>query len=321
MRVPFGTGSFTGVAALLLCGLLAAGCTAKARAIQLGAAEFEASSLEVVDAVDTLRQREVAYAPFTADERRALFIAGALETPDEPGERYTFEDYLVFARPEIEIGADADGAWKVYLAQLRRDYTTFAAIFANLDRGSLLAGGTVADAVPVLDQLLGQLAALGRHVEAHPPRFLSARTAAVERIEAIAADGALNEEGKEKLLAVEMERVVAIAESERALARDIQERVAKALTVGMALRGQLLAYGTVSMADVTEALSTAIGLAGTLTGADLASLQETVDGHVATIEADPDLAAVFTLALEEIDAARVEIMTPDDSVGAEGEEG
>ncbi len=288
------------VLSLLCCVLLAAGCTAKAKAVQLGAAEFEASSLAVVDSIDTMRQRETAYVAFTDAEREDYFVAGAT-TPEGD---YSFEQLLEDAQPEIVLGADVDGAWKAYLGQLRRDYTMFAAVFTNLDRGSLFASGIVDDAVPVLDQLLGQIAAVGQAVRDHPPRFLSARVELTERVREIAANTSFDADAKRELLLVERERVLALAGREHALAREVQERVAKALTVGLALRQQLLEYDKLSMADITEALATSIGIAGTLTGADLASLQKKVDGYIAVVNDDPDLRAAFDVALEKINRSR-----------------
>ena len=157
------------VVGLAILILLCSGCTPeKARALQTAATQFRAESLAAVNYIEILMKKETAPVPRSetaASEEFADFILRLKS--DQPltenAIRLALDPYAVTPDPQLEKDR-AD-----FLASLRLQYSTFASLFDDLDRGSFFARDAVKKSEPYAEKLTLQMAAFAQSISKDPP--------------------------------------------------------------------------------------------------------------------------------------------------------
>lgn len=284
---------------LLLCLVMAAGlaaCANKAKVIQAGAVQFEAQSLAAIERIDELRLRETsvtAPAPEVAADIFARLVEGSSGEITRPQLR-------VLENPDRLDLPRSEAAWQAFLAELRVQYTTFAAIFANLDKGSLFAAPSVEDAARVIEPLIGQMAAFAQSIGEHPAEFVRERAAIAAELEAVRDDVALTPVQRRKDLSQLRQRLVSTAAEEERVTKEAIAQCLQSARLGVELRKLLLDYDRLTIDDLADGLKQAFALASVLPGLDLSTLKGDTDKLIEQIKGDPQLEGFLNTALAEI---------------------
>jgi hypothetical protein len=287
------------LAVLVGAALLLGGCAEKANTLQIGATQFEAESLAAIDRIDELRRQELSAAPVPDAQAMATFalLAGNSTEP------ITDRDLREWLHPlDVDLG-DADAEWEAFIGKLRGQYAAFAGIFASLDRGSLFAAPAVKQAEAPLRPLLVQLAGFAHAAESNPAQLWRRRGAIAEELEFVRDDTAMQASEKRVRYEAQYRLLQEIEAEEARLTRAVVEQCLKAVIVGKELRSLIIRYDRVSVEDIANGLSTALTLAGQVTGRDLSSLSNRTGEVLASIEADPDLEALLDTAIGEAQTA------------------
>lgn len=279
--------------------LALAGCAEKARSVQVGAVQFQATADAAIDSINALRKAEVAAPPQSASEAADTFVK-LVEGSKNPITRTTLD---ILADPVSFGGAGSAKDWDGVLVKLRGQYATFAAVFASLDQGSLLAAPVVKQAIAPLDKLTVQMAALAKSLQAHPARFVVERGFLAADIESVRDDTALTVAQRRTELLRLRERLMAIVAREERVTADAVSQCLKTAKLGLELRKLLAAYDTLTLDDLMAGLAVAFRAAGMITGRDLSGLQARTDGVISELTATPALKALFDAALDEAGAS------------------
>lgn len=135
------------VSCLLSTSLLYSGCAQKAKMIQAGATQFGTESLVAIEKIDTLRRKETATTPLPREAASKLFVQG-VATFQGP---ITLETLRLLIEPLQMNAPKSEAQWQAFLYKMRQQYTTFAATFTSLDKGSVFAAPEVKKMLPMLD--------------------------------------------------------------------------------------------------------------------------------------------------------------------------
>lgn len=281
--------------ALLMLGTLAA-CANKAKVIQAGAKQFEAEALASIDKIDEVRLREVSSPAPTPAEAEALFAANVLKS-----KKPITDKTLDFLLNPNDIGPLGDEAkWRQFLTKLRTQYRLFAAIFANLEQGSLLGTPTVKEAIPALDPLIGQVSAFARVMAKAPVKFVRERADLAGRIEDVRDSNQTEEAQKRQALMALRQELVTLAAAEKELNEAVIAQCLKTATLGSQLRGLMQDYDKLSIDDIADGLEEAFALANAIPGLNLQELQDQTTEFLEAINKEPDLKKALDEALEKI---------------------
>lgn len=290
----------THVAVFLLITILAmTACANKAKLIQAGAAQFEAESLATIEKIDELRRKETEIAPLPREKASELFVNGVKNSSGN----ISLATLRTILEPLEKQAPKSEAQWQAFLQKMRQQYTTFAATFASLDKGSLFAASDVKETIPLLDKLIAQMAAFAQSIEQKPAEFIRERAAIAAEMEQVRDTKPYTEVTDLKLLELER-RLREIAGSEKQITRDTIEQALKAAMLGTELRKLLVNYDKLSMDDIAEGLSVAFKLAAGIPGLDLSGLEATTNDLIRQINEDDKLKGLFDAALSQINEAR-----------------
>jgi hypothetical protein len=144
---------------LLLVTITLSGCTPeKAKALRIGAVQFKSESLACIDAINTMRQRELEPPPRTTEEAKNDFIHNILIS-DSP----LIDDEEIEFAPNpnaIHIDPEVEKKWTALISDMNSQYNSFAAIYERVEQGSFLAAESVKNAAKYADTLTLQMASL-----------------------------------------------------------------------------------------------------------------------------------------------------------------
>ena len=314
---------------LVLLMFVSAGCASKGKAIQTGAAQFEAASLSAIEKIDNLRMREVAAPDRTPDQASDDFVAFVLAASGN----ISNSDLELFADPFTNPNREAEAEWQRFMQQTRRQYVTLAATFASLDRGGLFARPSVESSIPILDKLIAQMAVFAQRLAEHPAEFIRERAAVAEDLEAIRDEALSNAdlgdrgvdeivrdpdlvrqlfpEADRELRSVET-RLRLIRATELQVTRDAIEQALTAVRFGRELRQLLVDFDKLSIDDISEGLAVAFRVSSVIPGLDLSDLQAETEQVLTEIRSDPDLSTLFNTVIGEIPSS-VEARSESDS--------
>jgi len=208
---------------------------------------------------------------------------------------------------------ESEAQWQAFLQKMRKQYTTFAATFASLDRGSLFAASDVEETIPILDKLLVQMTSFAKSIKENPAEFIRERSAIAAEIEQVykemRSSGTTDEKANSitdlKLLELER-RLRKIYSAEKQITREAMEQALKAATLGTELRKLLVDYDKLSLDDIAEGLTIAFKLAAVIPGLDISGLKAQTEAIITDINKNEDLKTFFDEALSEINKARAE---------------
>lgn len=293
------TWHFLVISLLLSTSLILGACAKKAKMIQAGATQFEAESLAAIERIDELRRKEIEATPLPPEKASALFVQG-VKNSKQP---ITLATLRVLINPLATETPKSEAQWQAFLQKMRQQYTTFAATFASLDKGSWFAAAEVRETIPILDKLIAQMAAFARSIQEHPVEFIRERAAIAAEIEQVRDTRPFTEATDLKLLEL-VRRLREIAAAEERLTRDTVEQALKAATLGLELRKLLVNYDKLSLDDISEGLSIAFKLVAGIPGLDLSGLNAETNELIGEIKTDESLKGLFDTALLQINNAR-----------------
>lgn len=284
---------------LLSTSLIFGACAKKAKMIQVGAAQFEAESLATIGKIDELRRKETEATPLPQEKASEFFVEGVKNSTNP----ITLKTLRILIKPLKTEAPKSEAQWQAFLQKMRQQYTTFAATFASLDKGSLFAASDVKETIPILDKLIAQMAAFARSIKDNPAEFIRERVAIAAEMERVRETKPFTEITDLKLLELER-RLREIAAAEEQITRDTIEQALKAATLGTELRKLLVNYDKLSLDDIAEGLSIAFKLVAGIPGLDLSRLKAETDDLITKIKDDESLRKLFETALSEINSAR-----------------
>jgi hypothetical protein len=284
---------------LLTTSLLCTACAKKAAMIQAGATQFEVESLAAIERIDALRRKETEATPLPREKASAVFVQGVKNSTNP----ITLATLRLLINPLSTGTPRSEAQWQAFLQKMRQQYTTFAATFASLDKGSWFAAADVKETIPILDKLIAQMAAFAKSIQDHPAEFIRERAAIAAEMEQVRTARPFTEVTDLKLLELER-RLREIFAAEEQITHDTIEQALKAATLGIELRKLLVNYDKLSLDDIAEGLSIAFKLVAGIPGLDLSGLKAETDGLIRQINDDEQLRGLFDTALSEISSAR-----------------
>lgn len=286
---------------IIVTPLILGACAHKARMIQAGAAQFEGESLAAIEKIDEMRRKETT-AETLPKQKASEFFVNAVKNSSEPINLNTLR---ILIEPLGNNMPNSEVQWQAFLQNLRLQYTTFAATFASLEKGSLFATPDVIKTVPSLEKLIAQMAAFASSIRDNPPEFIRERAAIAAELEQVREAKPFTDATDLKLLELER-RLREIDAAEKQITRETMEQALKAATLGAELKKLIVDYNKLSFDDIAEGISVAFKLTAGINGLDLSGLKAKTDGLVEQINADQSLKELFIKALSEIQTARQE---------------
>jgi hypothetical protein len=291
------------LAILALSGFLL-GCTPeKAQALRTAATQFKSEALAAVNLIELLMSKETEPPPRTDNEAAEVFATKILdpsntEPLDEEAVIQALDPDAVTPDPQLEAKRQQ------FLGELRNQYSTFAAIFDELEAGSVLARDAVKRSGKHADALTVQMASFARSISENPPRLLQHRSSLVSKMEAVRVDTVTAAEERRRALTALREQWLLMVAGEQELQRSVIEQCLKAAIVGKEVSRLIREYDRLSLEDLNFFINRALGAAGQLSGNNLEALQAKVSEVLAGIQEDPELNALAGAALEKINGAR-----------------
>ena len=283
----------------LLFAVAVAGCAGKAHTLKVAVGQFEVESIAAVNAIDDMHKEEIASAKRSPSAATNSFVDNVLKsTREATGERIEF-----WLNPQkVERKPETERAWADFIEHLRNQYFTFSRIFDQIEQASFTGRKVVQKSVPYIEKLIAQLAYFASSIDKNPPKFLDRRSALIVVLKNIRY-GEADKEEKRRQIGEWRDKWLGLTAEEKELKRKTTEQCLIAVTIGLEIRKQMLAYNKVSLDDLSEAFTRILFVAGALTGKDFSSLQEKSERIVSEIENDPVWQRAASIALEEINKA------------------
>ncbi|GEM_PF-765064 len=319
------------IAGLLLVSGGLSGCTPeKARALASAAVQFRVESLAAIDAIDTMRRRELEPPPRSQTDVRNTFINSVLNYRAGAG---NLEDGLTPQIVDLAIDPytvtldDATNQdWNTFIAKLRNQYTTFAAIYDQLEGGSFLATDAVRNSAQQAKLLTIQMAYFSLCIDAYPPQLLQYRSAIVadletlrqtyqqqqreiERVRQAGGSGDRLQQLLTQQRQIEdqtgtlMEQWQQVKLTEQRLLETTVTQTLKAATLGQELGDLSDRYEQISLDDLNLLIPRILNRTALITGRDYGSLKLQAATVVTRIEADPLWKDVTNVALRDVSQA------------------
>ena len=161
--------------------LLLVACANKAKMIQVGASQFEIESLCAIEKIDELRRKETEAKPLQREEASEFFVKAVKNSTGS----INLETLRLLISPLTTEMPKSEVQWQAFLEKLRKQYTTFSATFASLDKGSLFARSNVEETIPILEKLIAQMAAMAKSIEENPAEFIREKAAVAAELERV----------------------------------------------------------------------------------------------------------------------------------------
>lgn len=169
--------------ALVVVGSLALnGCSVeKARSLQSAANQFRNESLAAIDAIDTLHKRELEAPPRSTAEIRQSFITRILNSKSELNSRLIEAAIDPYQPPQVT-------EWDTFITDLRSQYEGFAAIFEQLEGGTIVGKDEVRKSAEYARTLTVQMALLADALNKNPPILTQYRASVIIKLKKLRQD-------------------------------------------------------------------------------------------------------------------------------------
>lgn len=263
------------------------GCTPeKARAVRTAAIQFKTEALAAIEAINVMMNRELESPPRTESAATEEFVTNILEL--EADTELTSEIIDAALDPyKITLDSELARRREHFNNDLMLQYTSFAAVFKDLEKGSILAKDAVKKSAIYAEKLTIQMAAFAKSITDHPPTLLQYRTTIIDEIDIVRLDSSLSIDEKRKRLVELKEQWEATKAQEMDLQRGVVEKCLKASIIGMQVRRLIDTYDKISLDDLNSIISSVLEEAGDLTGKDFSQLKLKSEEVFAAIEKDP----------------------------------
>jgi hypothetical protein len=170
------------ISALIVGSLALGGCSVeKARALQGAALQFRNESLSAIEAIDTMRKRELEAPTRSSAEVRQAFINRILNSRVEVSGEVIDLAIDPFQPPKVP-------EWDTFIGDLRNQYEGFSEIFTKLDSKSVISRDEVKKSAEYAKTLTVQMALLAKAISDNPPMLVQHRTTAIVKLQAIKKD-------------------------------------------------------------------------------------------------------------------------------------
>jgi len=153
---------------ICIVGLLAA-CSQKAEMLKLSATQFGTATESAFDAFETAKNLQFAAFPKSEDAKRTE-LRNNMDAFTRAVTPSNIE--MLVDRDGATSSNDANAAWRSTLADLRKQYQEFIAIFDNIEGGSAFGASAVTESGPILEKLRTQLATITKNLTQNPPQYL-----------------------------------------------------------------------------------------------------------------------------------------------------
>lgn len=274
-------------------------CAEKAKSIQIGANQFQASAAAAIAEIDELGKAEIAAPPQPESTTVALAAEFLLKGT---GTATITEQDMNTATNINTIGTPAGrDSWNKFILELNGYYDEFDAQFTRLQEGSFFAASKVGQAEAPLTKLIAQMAAFAKKLGEVPAKFVVERSYTRADIQHVRDDTKLSEDAKLAKIEGFVKQYQDIEKREAAITREAIERSLVAVQIGNQLRLQLQNYDKLTIDDLMEGLTFAFAQASAISGRDFNGLQAKADKFVADLKGQgSDVEAVINDALDAV---------------------
>jgi hypothetical protein len=287
---------------ILLCAcwatLMLGGCaTTAATELIAGAKQYEARSIEAINAVDLATKLEVAPPDISESVAEARWVT-SLRASKLP----TSENLIEFAYSGIKPtpGAEIDDRNRAFAA-LRAHHASFTAVFDNVERAGFLGKSPIGRcAPPIIEKLVARQVYLARAFGGDGAVQLLARRAALNAEIDRARTGPGTDAERNMHLTQLFQARKQLIKDEDALNAATISALTAAAESGLLLHKQAKNYRKISLADIESTASGLIAFAASSGGRDLTGLTKHAEGVFERIKADPDLQGAADILLNRV---------------------
>ncbi|MBE9008680.1 hypothetical protein IQ250_00430 [Pseudanabaenaceae cyanobacterium LEGE 13415] len=285
------------ISVLIIGSLALGGCSVeKARALQGAALQFRNESLSAIEAIDTMRKRELEAPPKSSAETRQAFINRILTSRAEVSGEIIDLAIDPFQPPKV-------AEWDTFISDLRNQYEGFSEIFEKLDSKSVVSRDEVKKSAEYAQTLTVQMALLAKAISDNPPVLVQYRTSTIVKLQAIKREyqsiqtrikagetqSALIQrkaelESQTGTMLDEWQR---IKQEEQRLLETTVAQCMKAAAVGKDVIETANRYDQLDLNQLNALVPRVLTTASTFTGRDYSSLRTKATRIVSDIQTDP----------------------------------
>ena len=316
---------------LIVGGLALGGCSVeKARALQGAALQFRNESFTAIEAIDTMRKRELEAPPKSNTEIRQAFISRILTSRAEvSGEVIDFaiDPYQLPKAPE----------WDAFIRDLRSQYEGFSEIFEKLDSRSTVSQEEVKKSAEYARTLTVQMALLAKAISDNPPLLVRHRTTTIVKLRTIKREyqsvTAKLKAGESQAALIqrkaELENQTGemlgewqqIKQEEQRLLETTVAQCMKAATIGKDVIETAKHYDDLDLSQLNALVPRALAATSLWTGRNYTSLRAKATQLVLEVQTDPLWSDVAQKFLDRVNAATQNRLSEKASiVGLQGSE-
>jgi hypothetical protein len=273
------------------------GCNAeKARTLQTAAAQFRSESFAAIEAIDTLRQRELEAPPRNGLDARQTTVRSILNAKSDINPTL-IELALNPNRPP------QDDEWDAFIVDLKSQYDGFAGIFEQLDQSPIVGQKDVRASAEYAQRLTVQMALLSDALQKNPPVLTQYRSKVIVNLRQIRQEYQQIQTGvpprstfgtpTARQLELENQAAEALNEWQRIKQQEQQlleatiTQCTKAVTIGKEVIDLANRYDTLSLNDLNGALPRLFSTVSSLTGRDYSRTQSKLNRLLNDIKTDP----------------------------------
>lgn len=287
---------FFGVAALCSLAMLS-GCTPeKAAAVRAAAVQFRGDSQRAIAAIQKMFDAELAAPARTDAQRSDEFAAKILSLPGEVA--VDGEVIELAADPyAVKLSAQELAARAEFFNMLNEQYQAFAALFDNLEQGSLLAKDMVPKTKQHAALLTAQIAAFALVAQENPPRFIQRRTALIKQLNKARKDPNSSPDQKRQAMADLLARLDELKAQEAGLLREVMEACAVAAASGQTALTLVDSYKKLSPDDIGRMIERGAAIGEAMSGKSLGALQAQSQKALGFLQQNPEYKKLAETAL------------------------
>jgi hypothetical protein len=262
----------------------------------VAALQFRNESFAAIDAIDTMRRKELAAPPRSPAEIRRSFIQGILNSKREINQRLIELAIEPNRPPEVP-------EWDEFVKDLKNQYQSFAAIFDRLEERTVVSPEEVRRAAEHARTLTVQMALLTDAIQNNPPILTQYRTRVIVQLRRLRQDYQTlqaqlqNTPNAAQLLQrqTELENQTGqmldewqqIRQDEQILLETTVTQCTKAVVMGKELIDLANRYEELSLGDLNTLVPQILTTAASLTGRDYSTIQSRMSRVIAELQSDP----------------------------------
>lgn len=274
------------------------GCSVeKARALQGAALQFRNESLSAIDAIDTMRRRELEAPPRSQEEIRQQFVSRILNSQARLDSRVIDLAIDPFQPPKV-------AEWDDFIQELRNQYEGFSEIFEKIDNRATVSRDEVRKSGEYARTLTVQMALLADALSKNPPVLTQYRTSVISRLQRLRKDyqtvvaslnagSGVSQQLSQRKLEMEsqagqlLDEWQQIKQEEQKLLETTVAQCMRAVTVGKEVIEVADRFDQVELAQLNALVPRVLDVASAFTGKDYSVVRSRASRIVAEIRSDP----------------------------------